>query len=321
MQELRLDGERFQQYFRLDRAQFDELLTRVGPRITRLDTNWRSPISAAERLAFCPRYHVGITTVDYIIPEVATAIWECLVSEFMAVPKKEDRMTIAEEFLVDARYRFRVVDVGAYGRRSDGGTLASSKFGKALQNGRLDLPEDRLLPEAEHLGCQPHVFVADEAFPLQRHLMRPFPGSNLSRRNRVFNYRLSRARMIVENTFGILSAQWRMYRRVIGTSPGNVEKCVKATCVLHNFMRWTAEGPAAASVSERQAPDPVDLQGIRRVGTNNATRETIHPCDPRPHSGQQLIELGTVQPEVPLEPLSIQPQLLHQISSPSIALC
>ncbi|KAJ8367269.1 hypothetical protein AAFF_G00323630 [Aldrovandia affinis] len=31
-----------------------------------------------------------------------------------------------------------------------------------------------------------------------------------------------------------------MYRRVIGTSPGNVEKCVKATCVLHNFIRWTA---------------------------------------------------------------------------------
>ncbi|KAJ8417464.1 hypothetical protein AAFF_G00286910 [Aldrovandia affinis] len=56
VQELRLDGERFQRYFRLDRAQFDELLTRVGPRITRLDTNWRSPISAAERLAICPRY-------------------------------------------------------------------------------------------------------------------------------------------------------------------------------------------------------------------------------------------------------------------------
>ncbi|KAJ8386201.1 hypothetical protein AAFF_G00176250 [Aldrovandia affinis] len=329
VQELRLDGERFQRYFRLDRAQFDELLTRVGPRITRLETNWRSPISAAERLAICLvtlqlgthtgsiaySYRVGITTVGYIIPEVATAIWECLVSEFMPVPKKEDWMTIAEEFrqhwnfpnclgsidgkhvniqapsksgslyfnykgtysivllaVVDARYRFRVVDVGAYGRRSDGGTLASSKFGKALQNGRLDLPEDRLLPEAEHLGCQPHVFVADEAFPLQRHLMRPFPGSNLSRRNRVFNYRLSRARMIVENTFGILSAQWRMYRRVIGTSPGNVEKCVKATCVLHNFIRWTAGSPAA----ERQAPDPVDLQPIRRVGTNNATREAIH---------------------------------------------
>ncbi|KAJ8384825.1 hypothetical protein AAFF_G00198120 [Aldrovandia affinis] len=46
VQELRLDGERFQRYFRMDRAQFDELLARVGPQITQLDTNWQSPISA-----------------------------------------------------------------------------------------------------------------------------------------------------------------------------------------------------------------------------------------------------------------------------------
>ncbi|KAJ8386424.1 hypothetical protein AAFF_G00170210 [Aldrovandia affinis] len=172
--------------------------------------------------------------------------------------------------VVDARYRFRVVYVWRYGRRSDGGTLASSKFGKALQNGRLDLPEDRLLPEAEHLGCQPHVFVADEAFPLQRHLMRPFPGSNLSRRNRVFNYRLSRARMIVENTFGILSAQWRMYASDWDQPWKCGEVCEGNLCVaqLHPLDRGS---PAA----ERQAPDPVDLQPIRRVGTNNATREAI----------------------------------------------
>lgn len=34
--------------------------------------------------------------------------------------------------VVDARYCFRVIDVGAYGRSSDGGTLAASAFGKAL---------------------------------------------------------------------------------------------------------------------------------------------------------------------------------------------
>lgn len=178
--------------------------------------------------------------------------------------------------VVDARQRFRVVDIGAYGRTSDGGTLANSNFGKVLQNGTLDLPEDSLLAGAEQLGCQPHVFVADEAFPLQRHLMRPFPGSNLSRMKRMFNYRLSRARIIVETTFGILSAQWRMYRRVIGTSPDTVERCVKATCVLHNFMRWNTSGPAAASVERGEAKDPAALQGIHRVGTNNASREALH---------------------------------------------
>ena len=35
VQELRLDDDLFQRYFRLNRAEFDDLLTRVGPRIAR----------------------------------------------------------------------------------------------------------------------------------------------------------------------------------------------------------------------------------------------------------------------------------------------
>jgi hypothetical protein len=41
------------------------------------------------------------------------------------------------------------------------------------------------------------VIVGDEAFPAQEHLVRPFTGKNLSLQERVFNYRLSRARRIV----------------------------------------------------------------------------------------------------------------------------
>ncbi len=99
--------------------------------------------------------------------------------------------------VVDAQYCFRVVDVSTYQRTSDGGVLANSTFGQALRDGTISLPQDALLPGAEHLRPQPHVFVADEAFPLHRDLMRPFPGHNLSGRQRVFNYRLSRARLIV----------------------------------------------------------------------------------------------------------------------------
>ena len=83
--------------------------------------------------------------------------------------------------VVDYDYRFRVIDVGSYGRSSDGGTLANSAFGQALKSGTLDLPEDCPIPAAEGLGPMPHVFVGDEAFPLQKNLMRPFPGRNLTR--------------------------------------------------------------------------------------------------------------------------------------------
>ncbi len=82
---------------------------------------------------------------------------------------------------MDARYCFRVIDVGGYGRTSDGGSLANSSFGQALRGGTLHLPPDRPLPGADHRGPQPHVFVADEAFPLRKNLMRPFPGNKSAR--------------------------------------------------------------------------------------------------------------------------------------------
>ena len=58
------------------------------------------------------------------------------------------------------------MDVGAYGKNPDGGTLASSSFGRALYHNMLDLPPDAALPG----GTQPmpYVFVGDEAFPLLR---------------------------------------------------------------------------------------------------------------------------------------------------------
>ena len=55
LQELRLDDGRFQRYFRMNVSQFDDLLARIGARISRLDTNYRRSISAEERLSICLR--------------------------------------------------------------------------------------------------------------------------------------------------------------------------------------------------------------------------------------------------------------------------
>ena len=190
-------------------------------------------------------YRVGHCTVARIVGEVCKVIWDCLVDEFMPVPKKDDWRAIADRFLqewnfpncvgsidgkhvvvqapsnsgslyynykhtfsirllavVDANLVFRMVDVGGYGRNSDGGTLSNSPFGQALRDGTLDLPDDRAIPGAENRGPMPFVFVADEAYPLRCDLMRPFPGTNLATGRRAFNYRPSRARLVVECAFG-----------------------------------------------------------------------------------------------------------------------
>lgn len=138
--------------------------------------------------------------------------------------------------VVDANKKFIIIDVGSMGRFSDGGIFADSEFGQKLKNNQLNLPSDQPLLEG---GTPiPYVFIGDQAFPLQKHFMRPYPQSACrdSREKRHFNYRLSRARNVVENAFGILSMRFRVFRRPLECKLESVDTITKATCVLHNYL-------------------------------------------------------------------------------------
>jgi hypothetical protein len=111
----------------------------------------------------------------------------------------------------NAKYEFVIVDAGAFGRQSDGGIFKNSAFGSAFERQEVPLPDPIPLPNTDYPEM-PYVFVADEAFGLKTNMMRPFPGRDLNiadeamvKERRIFNYRLSRARRIIENTFGILA--------------------------------------------------------------------------------------------------------------------
>ena len=138
----------------------------------------------------------------------------------------------------DAHYRFILVDIGDSGRHSDGGVLSNSEFGKALENGTLSLRSARPLPGTTQPSL-PFVIVGDEAFPLKQNMLRPYPGKNLPEPQAVFNYRLSRARRIIENSFGILAARWRIFTRPIIAEPTKVVAYTKAAIAMHNYLRTT----------------------------------------------------------------------------------
>lgn len=134
----------------------------------------------------------------------------------------------------DATYCYSFVDIGAYGKQGDSTIFSDSEFGASILQGQLNLPEDSKI--CEDSRPLPFVFVGDEAFPLKKHLMRPYPGKDLTDSKRAFNYRLCRARRMIENTFGITANRWRILRRPIIASVDTVEKIIKAVVCLHNFV-------------------------------------------------------------------------------------
>lgn len=122
------------------------------------------------------------------------------------------------------------------GSQSDGGVWANCAFGQAIEADEINFPLPKEIPGTDVI--LPYTFVGDEAFPLGIHMMRPYARSyrTFGNAERIFNYRLSRARRVIENAFGIMSSRWRILRRDLCCTPETAEDIVKAIVCLHNFL-------------------------------------------------------------------------------------
>ena len=139
--------------------------------------------------------------------------------------------------ICEANYYFTLFDVCQYGSNNDSGVLIHSNVGGYFEDHSNNIPQ----PESVE-GCDfdplPYFLVEDEIFQLKAWLMRPYPGK-LVEQERVFNYRLSRARRVIENCFGILAARWRIFSTPIEASVVNAERYTLACISLHNYLRQT----------------------------------------------------------------------------------
>lgn len=145
--------------------------------------------------------------------------------------------------LVDTNYKFIFADIGSQGRISDGGVFKNSLLWKKICRNELDLPTPCPLP-GSNIDV-PYVFIGDGAFALSTHVMKPYPGNHDSdSQKRIFNKCLSRSRVVVENTFGILSAVFRIFRRPIDLDPDIVSQLTMTCVLLHNFLRNSKKSAA-----------------------------------------------------------------------------
>ncbi|OXU19454.1 hypothetical protein TSAR_013450, partial [Trichomalopsis sarcophagae] len=273
-------------------------------------------------------YLRGLTTVNDIIRETCGAIWNCLHSLVLpATLTTENWLSKEKDFeelwnfthsigaidgkhivlqcpdnagssfynykgchsivllaICDANYKFTYVDIGSFGRGSDSTVFKNSSFGQKFIGHEMNLPNPSPISiEGPNIL---YFLVGDEAFALTEYMLRPYPGRNLT--PEIYNYRLSRARRAIENTFGILASQWKIFRRPIDSTRETATKIVQAAVCLHNFLRRddtdteyitpdmldrNSDG-ACIPGSWRTLTDQWSFQDITRAGTNTNDTDT-----------------------------------------------
>lgn len=141
--------------------------------------------------------------------------------------------------VVDAQYRFTYIRVGSAGRNCDSYIFQRSILYKILQSNFFD----RVTKQMGNT-IVPICLIGDSAFPLRRHLMKPYADHRgLTAVQAYYNRVLSGARRVVENTFGRTKARFRvMYKRMEGKLRGLREK-ITACCVLNNVCEYFRDMP------------------------------------------------------------------------------
>ncbi|XP_040069805.1 uncharacterized protein LOC120842708 [Ixodes scapularis] len=162
--------------------------------------------------------------------------------------------------LVDHRYLFRYISVGTPGRCHDASVYRRSPLAHLLEQNQTAVP--RFIDGTEI----PPLVLCDQAFPLTRNLMKPFPHSlNHPQGKGDFNYALSKARRVVENAFGRLKARFRIILKRMEMRIDHVNTVVRACCTLHNICEMLNDG------AEKQWVD-----AARKIEENAKREQPMH---------------------------------------------
>ena len=134
---------------------------------------------------------------------------------------------------MDGDYKFLWVDVGAAGSTSDAQIFKHTDLRHKLEEDSIGFPDSKCLGIG---GPKVNFFhLGDDAFPLELWLMRPY--SSHVMKERVFNYRISWGRTVIENAFGILTSCFRIFQSPLQQEPPVFNRVVMACLVLHNLLR------------------------------------------------------------------------------------
>ncbi|XP_044184341.1 protein ALP1-like [Acropora millepora] len=134
--------------------------------------------------------------------------------------------------MVDARHRFVWASCGFPENSHDSIIIFQSTnlwseitYGQTIPDIGKDVEGDNVPP----------LILGDSAFPFRSWLMKPYTSAVLTPSQKYYNYRLSRARMSIEEAYGELKDRWRVLQRKCESAQEEVRDNTLACIVLHNI--------------------------------------------------------------------------------------
>ncbi|KAM7297561.1 uncharacterized protein ISCGN_022712 [Ixodes scapularis] len=172
--------------------------------------------------------------------------------------------------VVDHNYRFLYVNVGSPGRNHDSAVFRKSMLPALIASDLFRVGTKQIA------GCDVGpIILCDQAFPLDTHLMKPFPYSSaVDEKQQAFNSCLSGARRVVENAFGRMKARYRIVHKGLECSIENANKIVRTCVVLHNILLGRLRG----STTTIGQPNPLGRQVILLLALFSSSRGLFSRC-------------------------------------------
>lgn len=131
--------------------------------------------------------------------------------------------------LVDADYKFLWIDIGGFGSMSDAQIFNDSELKECLEDETIGFPDSDPMPNDSQ--NMPYFILGDDAFGLRTYLIKPYLQHGLTHEQLITNYRISRARCVVENAFGILAQRWQLLLTTMMQQPDIVRLICRVWCL------------------------------------------------------------------------------------------
>ncbi|XP_008106845.1 uncharacterized protein LOC103278531 [Anolis carolinensis] len=180
--------------------------------------------------------------------------------------------------VTDHTGRFINIEIGQSGSNLDVKVIQNSAVFEKMEAGVFVPGNPTITVGGTRIGP---LLVSDGGYPIRRWMMTPYSGE-LTKKQVLFNRRLSHAKAVVEMAFVQLKGRWQCLTAPLEVSEENVPSVIAACVILHNICE--TNGRALDDFTEVPQPvlpsqrEPMEANAEQKKTEGEAVRGALADC-------------------------------------------